>query len=247
MTNNWNPRVENALKILLDSEGDGKTAVFDADGTLWPDDLGEAFFKHQVLHDLAPGAVGMKNPWEQYIALDKVSVADANAWITKLNTGVKLGDLRKQAKDFYDANFKQKFNPLMKELIGSLKSKGFKIWICTASMRWAIEPALYDIDIPLEHLVGLENEVDAKGLLTNVIKTPLPYGQGKKDALAQKLASPPQLVLGNSIGDLAMLGWATDLPIVIHYDPPKPEIVGSERALRHEAEVRGWLVQGFKA
>lgn len=243
--NTWNPRVENALKIFFETEIEKKIAVLDADGTLWPYDLGEAFFKHQILNNLCPGARGMKSPWEHYIMLDKVSVADANAWLVKLNAGLTLGELRTQAKDFYEKSFKQNFNPLMKDLAKRLRSAGFDIWICTASQRWSIEPALYELDIPLDHLVGTECEVTAQGLLTNVIKTPLPYGRGKKEALERVLPHAPAFVAGNSIGDLEMLSWATDMPLVIHYEHPRPEIAGSERALRHEAETRGWLIQSF--
>ena len=51
----WKPDIKSRLDQLLDSNESEKIAVFDADGTLWHDDLGEAFFKFQIENKLAPG------------------------------------------------------------------------------------------------------------------------------------------------------------------------------------------------
>lgn len=241
----WFKDVENALSILTSSDGYGKSVIFDADGTLWPDDLGEAFFQHQIQHQLTPALKEMKNAWEQYMELDKASTADANAWIVKLNAGMQIGVLREQAKKFYKDNFQSQLNPLIKDLIEKLQKQNYQVWVCSASMKWAIEPALYDLDIPLENLIGTECKVDSKGMLTKEIITPLPYASGKKDALKLKLNAAPFCVVGNSYGDMAMLNWATDLPLVIQYQPGMPSLAGSERSLRHEAETKGWLIQIF--
>ncbi|MBK9293847.1 MAG: haloacid dehalogenase-like hydrolase [Oligoflexia bacterium] len=242
----WFDDVKNAINILCEKDGYGKAAVFDADGTLWPQDLGEAFFQYQIKNQLAPGLKTTLRAWEQYLELDKKSTADANAWIVKLNAGLKLSELRKQAKEFYESNFKTQFNPLMKELIEKLKNKHYNIWICSASMRWAIEPALYELDLDLENLIGTECEISPQGILTKTIITPIPYAAGKKDALKKKLNSPPCFVVGNSLGDLSMLEWATDFPLVVQYLPGLTTLRGSERALRNEAEVKGWAIQIFQ-
>lgn len=241
----WFENVEAALSILTETDGHGKSAVFDADGTLWPGDLGEAFFQYQIAHQLAPGLKGMKTPWQHYVALDKQSTADANAWITKLNAGLRIGDLREQAKKHYKKYYQNQINPLLKELIAKLQKRNFEIYICSTSMRWAIEPALYELDLPLENLIGTESEVNSKGILTTTIKTPIPYASGKRDALASRLSSAPAFVAGNSYGDMAMLNWAADLPLVIQYQPCQPGLEGSEMSLRNEAENKGWLIQVF--
>ena len=44
----WNTNIKSALDQLLASEAQEKIAVFDADGTLWHDDLGESFFQFQI-------------------------------------------------------------------------------------------------------------------------------------------------------------------------------------------------------
>lgn len=242
---NWNHEIEQALEALFGLPTKNKTAVFDADGTLWPDDLGEAFFKHQIQFQLAPGLKGMKNPWEHYSRLDRVSTADANAWITKLNAGLSLATLREQTKEFYKENFRQKLNPLMVALIEKMKKSGFDIWICSASLKWSIEPALYDLDLPLDHLIGTESEIDSSGRLSQIIISPIPYADGKKRALESKLEQPPVFVAGNSSGDLPMLETASAMPLVIQYLPSRPEIAGSELALRQAAENRGWPIQLF--
>ncbi len=243
----WNPEITKRLEELLSTPNHEKTAVFDADGTLWPDDLGEAFFKYQIQFDLAPGLKGMKSPWEYYSRLDRVSTSDANAWLTKLNSGLPLKELREQAKRFYESTFRKKLNPLMVDLIKKMKERHFDIWICTASMRWAIEPVLYDLDLPMDRLIGTECEIDSKGRLTQIIKTPIPYADGKKRALDIALNGKlPTFVAGNSSGDTHMLQVATVMPLVVQYFPVRPEIAGSELSLRQEAENMGWPIQLFK-
>ena len=60
--------------------------------------------------------------------------------------------------------------------------------ICTASLRWAIEPALYDLDIPLNNLIGTESEIDSKGKLTTVTSPPN-SGKERKESLKLKTLS----------------------------------------------------------
>ncbi|MBI3542531.1 MAG: hypothetical protein HY075_04575, partial [Deltaproteobacteria bacterium] len=44
-----------------------KVALFDADGTLWRGDVGEAFYRHQLERKTIPHAP-KKNPWDTYLA-----------------------------------------------------------------------------------------------------------------------------------------------------------------------------------
>jgi HAD superfamily phosphoserine phosphatase-like hydrolase len=244
--NEWTAQVNEALAALLQPQSQKRYAVFDADGTLWPDDLGEAFFQHQIQNRLAPRINEQRHPWENYLSIDRQSTADANAWLAKLQSGLKISELRDAAKKYYEAEFKPKVNPHMRDLIQKLQGAGFEIWICSASLKWAIEPCLYDLNISPDQIIGTESEINTQGFLTSTIQMPVPYGEGKKYWIQNKLPQLPDLVVGNSVGDLPMLTLAQSLPLVINYNPPKNGIENSERALRLEAEARGWLIQRFE-
>jgi HAD superfamily phosphoserine phosphatase-like hydrolase len=251
MSISWNQEILHQIESMLNAnrthEGRKPLAVFDADGTLWPGDLGEAFFKHQIHFQLAPGLKGMKYPWDHYSSLDRASTADANAWIVKLNAGLLLKEVKAQAEAFYQKYFKFEINPRMKELIAKLKENNFDVWVCSASMKWAIEPALEDLGIPQNHIIGTECEVNQAGRLTQVIVTPIPYADGKKRALDKLFGYPPDFVCGNSTGDLAMLKAAQKMALVVQYQPGLPDLAGSELSLRQEAQNRGWPIQFFSA
>src|SRR5580700_2528342 len=115
--NSWSPEVQKLLDRLLTNDADRKISVFDADGTLWHDDLGEAFFKYQIENKLAPGLKGIADPWAHYRALCKTNTASAYAWLAQINAGLTDEELLRQAKDFYNQSFKDKVNPNLRALI----------------------------------------------------------------------------------------------------------------------------------
>ena len=63
----WNSDIQILLNSILSSQDKHKFAVFDADGTLWHDDIGESFFQHQIDHDLSPGLANIKNPFQNIL------------------------------------------------------------------------------------------------------------------------------------------------------------------------------------
>jgi len=242
----WNSEIKFALDKVLQSQEPKRIAVFDADGTLWHDDLGEAFFKFQIENRLAPGLKGVKEPWNYYREYIHRDAAGAYGWLAQINAGLDDTDLHRQSQEFYEKHFRQRLNSDVKGLIKSLQSQDFEIWICSASIKWAIAPALRDLNIPDAQLIAVEVELDSKKHLTQKLIEPLPYRPGKKFWLEKKLSAKPLLVAGNSMGDLEMMGLATVLPLTIIFKPHLPEIKESEEGLIIEASRRGWPIQIFQ-
>ena len=242
----WNPGIKAALDQILKTQEPQKVAVFDADGTLWHDDLGEAFFKYQIEHKLAPGLKGIADPWSHYRALCKTNTAAAYGWLAQINAGLPDNELLLQARAFYTGAFKDKINPNLRSLIQNLKNNNFEVWICTASIRWAIAPAMLDLNLDPRFLIAVDVQLDSKNRLTSKVVDPIPYRPGKKIWLDRKLPNPPLLVAGNSMGDLEMMSMALKLPLTIIFLPHLPEIKESEEGLMIEASKRGWPIQIFQ-
>src|SRR5438093_247945 len=133
----WKPEIRQALDKLMASSEPKKIAVFDADGTLWHDDLGEAFFKYQISKNLAPGLRGVADPWSTYKEKCNIDTAKAFGWLAQINAGLTDEVVHAQSTEFYQHSFKQKVDPHLRELISELKRHQFEIWICTASIKWA--------------------------------------------------------------------------------------------------------------
>src|SRR5437588_323317 len=97
----WSPEIEAALAEILNITDSRKVAVFDADGTLWHDDLGEAFFKYQVENQLIPSIADLKDPWRHYRKLDEKDTTISSAWLASICAGLEQKTLRGQSENFY--------------------------------------------------------------------------------------------------------------------------------------------------
>lgn len=241
----WSPQIRQRLDQIKASPKQNKIAVFDLDGTIWNSDVGEAFFDFQVRNKLASPLQNFPDPWDYYKKLELSNVVGAYGWLAQINKGYLESDLRKIASEFHSKHFSGKIHPAVRDLIHELRSANIEVWICTASIRWAVEPILPELCVLPENLIAVEVVVDPKGILTDIIVPPLPYGQGKKVALETLLKEPPVLVVGNSRGDLDMLGLATEMSLVVGFEPRRKEISESEDYLREYATKKGWPIQIF--
>src|SRR5579871_1423676 len=116
---NWTPENRSLLNKVLATESPHKTAVFDADGTLWPDDLGEAFFKYQIKNGLAPGIKNISDPWRHYVEMDRdKGTAAASGWLAQICSGVPEDVLKSQCEDFYKKHFSGKIHKPVSDLVG---------------------------------------------------------------------------------------------------------------------------------
>ena len=242
----WQPEIRKLLDEVLQTAEFPRIAVFDADGTLWHNDLGESFFKYQIQNHLAPGAHGIKDPWQHYENIKIRNHLVAYSWLAQINAKTPQAALKNQCESFYKRHFNPGVADEMRELIKELTACQFEVWICSASIRWIIDEAATDLGVPLDRVIAVETKVDSRGIITDEVMTPLPYKTGKKLCLERKLKELPTLVAGNSMGDLEMLTLAKKLSLVINFLPHLPEVRDSEESLVQEAATRGWPVQLFK-
>ena len=61
-------------------------AAFDADGTLWDNDLGEQFFQYQIDHAELPSLQGL-DPWEHYNNEKQKHPQMAYLWLAQISQG----------------------------------------------------------------------------------------------------------------------------------------------------------------
>src|SRR4051812_12172047 len=84
-----------------------KIAVFDADGTLWRGDVGEAFFRYQVERRIIPHAP-KRNAWNTYFTESTAGdSAKAYGWLAQWNAGVKETDLQRWCEEYVLENWIQ--------------------------------------------------------------------------------------------------------------------------------------------
>ncbi len=212
-------------------------AAFDADGTLWNTDMGEAFFDYQIQHKLVPLP---GDPWGHYnYVKDHVSHTDAYVWLAQILKGVPLTQVRKWAEESVASRPLNVFAET-KIIFEKLRELKVEIYIVTASITWAVEPAARRLGLLDKDVIGIETEV-VNGVVTDKPKGVVTYREGKARALLAKTGDVrPYFCAGNTEGDYWLLEEATDLRLVLSSAPEGTENFPTEAKMLSLAKKRGW-------
>lgn len=208
-------------------------AAFDADGTLWNGDLGEA-----VLLDLIAARRlrdPPRDPWAEYVALFERGPAEAFAYAGRLMAGLSEVEVRETSARVFATEFAKQVFPETRWLLETLVGKGWDVYIVSASNRWSIEVAAEVLGLPADRVVALDLETE-RGILTDRVCLPVPTLEGKPALLRTRAGRNPDLAFGNSTLDLPLL-LAAALPVAVGLLPgplgrPNPFLV--------QAAQRGW-------
>lgn len=206
-------------------------AAFDADGTLWNVDIGETFFEYQIKNQLVPLP---ENPWDYYHELKAQNNDPRKAylWLAQICDHLPLETIHNWAEKAVTELgppehwiFKEQ-----QQLIQFLHSQEVAVYIVSASIKWAIEPAALILGIPRENVLGVETT------------GPITYRQGKVDKLLLHTQNQnPFLAAGNTLGDQYLLEAATHLSIAVRGAPPKSPLFIAEDELQSLAQNKNWL------
>lgn len=216
--------------------------AFDADGTLWDTDLGESFFDFLIREKKIPLP---PDPWKHYYDLQEQNPLVAYFWLAQILAPQSESLVQKWAYEHLESLNVPVFEP-QKELIHYLNQRRIPVFIVTASIKWAIQPAAEKLlNLPPEQVIGIEVEIDSQGRLTTTPVEPATYREGKALSLLQKTGHrKPLLAMGNSLGDLHLLEIA-QIPVAIRSSAKQKGLLQSELALQDLAQNRGWWIHSF--
>ena len=220
--------------VRRELQGNGrKVVVFDADGTLWRGDVGEAHLRH-----LDPcGQNGDEaNAEEPHLIYAKACEED-------IEYGYRLGtqllaprselEVLRSCEDAWGHHRSETF-AYVQPILDEIRSLGGECWVVSASHRWIIEVAVKDFGIPSDRVIAGDLWCDS-GHLTERVKEPFPNGPGKAAAIHQRIGVKPRIAFGNSMHDVAMMECAST------------GVVLWDKSSRHAplitlAKARGWFV-----
>jgi HAD superfamily phosphoserine phosphatase-like hydrolase len=242
-TDYWQ-KIEAALTEVKKSSDRDLIAAFDADGTLWDTDLGENFFNYQID---SKNLNLPKDPWTHYIDMKKVNNDPRSAylWLAQINQQQPLSDVKKWADKAYAEIQPSPIFSEQKKLIDFLKSENVKIYIVTASIKWAVEPGARALGLTDEDVIGVETVV-RDGLITNEPIFPVTYRNGKSEALLAKTQNKrPFLCSGNTIGDFELLECATHIRLAVSAASRDDRLFKAEAELLQRANELNWLNHRF--
>lgn len=237
-------RLNDLLKDLEKHRPAGRAvAAFDADGTLWDMDMGEHFFNYEIQKKLVPLPA---DPWGHYHGMkDAVSKPAAYVWLAQINNGVALETVRQWTRDAFAEVSSLPYFEEQYRIIQKLRELDVEVYIVTASIKWAVEPAAEQLGIARDHVVGIETEV-VDGIVTEKTKGIITYREGKIESLRQHTGGiDPFFAAGNTEGDHFLLEGASALRLVVASAPSGTENFETEREMVALASQRGWYVNDY--
>lgn len=219
-------------------------AAFDADGTLWDSDLGEQFFQFQIDNcNLAP--LKEVDPWEYYESTKKVDPIKAYLWLAQISEGQSLDQVRAWAKQTVEEKGARVFES-QRNLISWLQQNDIEVFIVTASIQWAVEPAGQLVGIPFENVMGIQTKINDHGIVTSEQFGPITWRDGKAKALLERTNGVrPIFCSGNTLGDIALLETSVGERLCIQTQTEKNGLFEEESKLNQHAQQHGWRVHHF--
>ena len=210
----------------------GATAAFDADGTLWRDDIGEAFLRHLIELGMIKLPDG-RDPYQAYeerVAQDR---ATGYAYAAQLLAGLRRDDVARAAAAFAPEWVAPRLITSTQALLLLCAEAGLRTAVVSASAIEIVLASAPIAGVPASRCLGMTVRA-LRGELLEEIVPPITYGEGKVVALEAAAWLPLAVAGGDSLtGDLAMLSLAR-VPVVV------APAIGSP--LSEEAARRGWTV-----
>lgn len=240
----WSPQLHskiiNSIKGLKETLPGPHYVAFDADGTLWADDIGEAFFDFKIDNELVPLP---NDPYEHYLLLKSQNPPIAYNWLAALCAGQTVERVMSWAETSYIAQKPRVFVPAF-SLIQDLKAIGVESVVVSASVKWAVIPGAERLGISSDCVFGVETEVK-DGMVSDKPSGFMTWREGKREALLKKFGVGPLFACGNSDGDLQLLESSRGLRLAVQSASSDTSLGQNELKLRELALEKNWLVHDY--
>lgn len=221
--------------------GEGRrVSVFDADGTLWAGDVGEAHLDVLQARGLVQAPPGYERLLDAYLDLCARDADTGYAFAVEVMDGLLEDEVRASAREAWDRHRPNRL-PAVLAILSALEDAGHEVWLVSASNRWVIEAAAAELGVIPERVVAMSTAV-AGGRLSGPVLAPRTNGAGKVEAIRARIGVRPRLAFGNSLHDAPMLE-AAGAGVVVHAEGSPP----ASDALLDLAQKGGWLLLEARA
>lgn len=234
-------RINTTLDQVL-KEDSSPVAAFDADGTLWDVDLGENLFRYQIDNKLVELP---SHPWEHYQQMKEVDTKKAYLWLAQICQGKTLEQVHQWAREAVQSIAPLPIFSQQKKLIELFLSRGVKVFVVTASVKWAVEPGAELLGLGKGNVIGIETYVH-NGIVSADQKGVISYREGKVEAvLLATQGKKPFFCSGNTMGDYQLLQSATHLQLAVSAAAHDKKLFETESELQQNAVKHSWLSHRF--
>jgi phosphoserine phosphatase len=222
-----------------------KVAVFDADGTLWRGDIGEAFFQEQLKAGTLSNPPKQEQLWDYYWnEVINGDTAKAYGWLAQWNAGRSEQEFNKECDAYFEKHWKSQIFSPVRTLAQSLNDAGFEVWVVSASPKWIVAAGAKLYGIAFDRVVGSAVSV-VSGKLTGDLAHEVPYRAGKFRLIERFIQTAPLFAAGNTLWDRELMSASKGIALAICSENESEPNYKSEQQLQDLARERGWLSQRF--
>jgi phosphoserine phosphatase len=100
------------------------------------------------------------------------------------------------------------YRPGVRWMMDRLRAAGFDVWIVSASPKPVVEVGAAAYGVPADHVIGTRLKPEPNGALGIEVVPPIPWRQGKQEAIEALIGRKAALVFGDSWTDVEMLSAA---------------------------------------
>lgn len=211
----WDNKIYSRI-IQFANEHPGGVVVFDADGTLWADDVTETFFRWLISNHKLTTVDYNRDNFKEYEERVKKDALSAYKWLVRKIVGMSENEIIELSHTYFRKYFADRIYPCQQKLISELKKLDMDIWILSASNKWLVQAGAEYVGVDPAHVLAVDLEVK-KGILTDKIIEPFTYREGKVQAIKQFIGKKPVMVFGDSLGDIPMLNEADGVRVFIKH------------------------------
>jgi len=234
----WDPPVSRRLSEFLAAAGPATVAAFDADGTLWSRDVGDAFLQHAGQSGFLKAFPKGDAVWTEYQR--RMATGDlpyAFELCVTAFEGLTNAEVTAFAEAFVAPAWNAYVFPAMRSLIDGLHRAEADVWVVSASPIWCVVPGAALLGIPGHRVIATQPSV-VDGMVMGTLGAPLPAFDGKVTSLLARAHRGAHFAAGNTEYDFALLESARVLALLVN--PP----AGDAWLTRKNGDK--WLVQRFE-
>ncbi len=181
---------------------DGALAIFDADGTLWVDDVADDFTTWMIDQGLVPG-----ENWTNYMRIYRDDHPAGCRYLLSFYEGMTLEELGGHVYTWWRDHAHRGWVDEVVEVVRHLHDKGYPIWVVSGTPTEFLLPLKRML--PVEVVVGMDFEVDGDLVITGKHAGISCAGEGKAEKLVDIVGDRPvRFAAGNGSLDGPMMKLA---------------------------------------
>jgi HAD superfamily phosphoserine phosphatase-like hydrolase len=223
-----NPRMLPAFVDALPAAAGSKLAIFDADGTLWCDDVADDFATWMRVEN------GMSSDaqWAEYLSIYREDHAAGCRFMLQQYAGLTYEHVCDRVFHWWRKVAERRWVGEALEALLTMVDRGYVVWVVTGSPTVTMLPLKEMLGV--QEVLGMDFDLDEAGVITGRLSGLSCADEGKADKVLSLWPDRDNIALaaGNGSLDAAMMRLAREVIWAVYPNP----------AFEAQARSEGWHI-----